>query len=175
MNPEPILEASQAFARNFIPFLVTALSVMAGIYMIYSAVTEVYRKTDRAAASQTAGWGSIGLRLLVGGMCLRFGSTMQEISVLLTGEEIQDYRGVLAYAPLPPEASAWSLVFETCLLWVVMIGWAGAFRGLLLWNKATNGGGSSSGSDLFWQGTWHVLGGAAAINLTGMIKAYMGS
>jgi hypothetical protein len=176
MNADSILAGARAFAEAFIPFLLTALSVVAGFFVIYSAIAAIFRKGgDGRSSSPDVGWGSIAVRLLVGGLLLRFGATVEDLSVLITGETVQDYRGVLAYSPIPASAGPWIQVFEVCLLWVVMLGWAGAFRGLLLFNKATNGGGGGgSAGDLFWQGTWHLIGGALAVNMAGAINSFIG-
>ncbi len=176
MNFDAVLNGARAFAEAFIPFLVTALTVVAGLIVIYSGLSALFRKgSDSRSQGSEPGYGGIAVRLLVGGMLLRFGATVEDISLLLTGAGVQDYRGVLAYSPLPGGNNAWTQVYEVCLLWLVMIGWAGAFRGLLLWNKASNGssGGGSAG-DLFWQGTWHLIGGALAVNIAGAIKSFIG-
>jgi len=177
VNIQALLDGATNFAQAFIPFLVTAVAVIVGMFLIYSSILAIAVKgnTGRSmGGAQEVGWGSIALRLLIGGAMLRFGLTMQDLSMMLTGTNVQDYRGVLAYAPLPAQAGMWIQVLEVCLLWVVMIGWAAAFRGLLLWSKATNGGGGGgSAGDLFWQGTWHLIGGALAVNLTGAIQAFL--
>ncbi len=173
-----LLAGSKAFAENLIPFLVGAAAVVAGLVVIFSAIRNVYQKgaSGRASASgNEIGYGGIALKLLVGGMLLRFAATLQDTSRLLFGTGIQSYEGVLAYAPLPAQAGMWRQVFEVVLLWVVMIGWIGAFRGLMLWNSAANGGGSGGSSgDLFWRGLWHLIGGAAAVNITGVISSFLG-
>lgn len=179
MNFDAVLNGAKAFAEGFIPLLVTALAVVAGLVIIYTAIAALFRKgADRRSmqGANESGYGSIAFRLLIGGAFLRFGATVEDISLLITGEAVQDYRGVLAYSPLPSAgAGAWMQVFEVCLLWLVMIGWAGAFKGLLLWNKASNGGGGGGGAgDLFWQGTWHLIGGALAVNMAGAIKSFIG-
>lgn len=171
------LKGFEGLANNFIPFLLTALSVTVGLFLVYSALKRVYAKADsRQGAMQSGndGWGLIAGQLLIGGLLLRLGASMQDVSVLLFGSEIQDVRGVFAYAPLPAQAGLWRQVLEVCLLWVVMLGWAGAFRGLLLWNQGVAGGNSGQGGDYYWRGTWHLLGGAAAVNLSGMLQSFFG-
>lgn len=174
MNIESILNGATSFANSFIPFLLTALAVVTGLYLVFSAVVSIYKKSSDVR-DQESSYGAIALRLLIGGMLLRFGATVEDVSLLITGTQIEDYRGVLAYAPLPEGAGLWRQVMEVVLLWVVMLGWAGAYRGLLLWAKATNGGGSGgNGGDLFWQGIWHLIGGALAVNLSGAINSFVG-
>jgi len=174
-NVQSLLAGSRAFAENFVPFLLTAACVLAGLYIIFTGVQAIYRKAHERMldAGRDVQWSGIAVRLLVGGLMLRLGSTVNDVAYLLTGTGIQDSSGVLAYMPLPQNNNFWTGVFEVCLLWVVMLGWAGAFRGLLLWNKAADGGNSGGGGDYFWQGFWHLVGGAAAVNLSGMIKAFL--
>ncbi len=173
-----LLTGAQTFANQLIPFLASALAVVTGLVLIFLAIRNIFQKgADGRAMSggQEIGYGAIALKLLVGGMFLRFGSTVEDTSNLLFGVGIQSYQGVMAYAPLPAQAGLWRQVFEVCLLWVVMVGWIGAFRGLLLWNGAANGGGSGGSSgDLFWRGLWHLIGGAAAVNLSGVISSFVG-
>ncbi len=174
-----LLDGATAFAERLIPLVVGALAVLVGLVVIFSAIRNIFQKgaDGRAMAGGTeVGYGGIALKLLVGGMLLRFSSTIEDTSNLLFGVGIQSYQGVLAYAPLPAQSGMWRQVFEVCLLWVVMIGWVGAFRGMLLWNGAANGGGSGGSSgDLFWRGLWHLIGGAAAVNMSGMIASFVGS
>lgn len=69
--------------------------------------------------------------------------------------------------PAGAGGSFWTLLMNTCLVWVATIGCIGMFRGFLLWNKAGAGDsamGQSSG-DYFWRGLWHIIGGAIAINI----------
>ncbi|HWS26694.1 MAG TPA: hypothetical protein VN259_09020 [Xanthomonadales bacterium] len=173
-----LLAGAQAFAENLIPFLVGAAAVVVGLVVIFSAIRNVYQMgaTGRASASgNEVGYGGVAMKLLVGGLLLRFAATLQDTSQLLFGVAIQSHHGVLAYAPLPAQAGMWRQVLEVVLLWVVMIGWVGAFRGLMLWNSAANGGGSGGSSgDLFWRGLWHLIGGATAVNLTGAVSAFLG-
>lgn len=175
MNADAFLKGTTSFAESFIPFLITGVSVLMGLFLIYSAIKGIYQKGSPRQSSQEMSFGNIAFKLLVGGLCLRLGPLMQDMSSLLFGGEIQDYRAVLAYMPMPEKADAWKAVFEVCLLWVVMLGWAGAFRGLMLWNKASDGGGGGGNAgDLFWQGTWHLIGAAAAINMAGFIESFFG-
>lgn len=176
MNFEAILAGARALAEAFVPFLLTSLATLAGLILIFQAIYNLFAKGSDRRGGQEMSYGGIAVRLLVGGLMLRLGPSINDLSQLAIGTEIQPISGVLAYAPIPPDAGAWLQVLEVCLLWVVMLGWAGAFRGLLLWNKAASGGGSGgSAGDLFWQGLWHLVGGALAVNLTGAIQSFVGN
>lgn len=171
----PTLAGSKAFADRFIPFLLTGVAVVAGLALIYSALRAMYdMEKGRAGGGREITFFSIAIKLLVGAMMLRLGSTVEDVSFLVTGTTFQSYNQVLAYAPLATSNGAWNSVLQVVLLWVVMLGWLGAFRGLLLWNEAANGGASGGSSgDSFFRGFWHLLGGAAAVNLSGFINAFL--
>lgn len=168
------LTGFRALAENFVPFLLTGVTVLVGLLLIFAAIRKVFLLGKGQADRQQVSWGMVAGQLLLGGLMLRLGATMQDVSHLLFGSDIQDIRGVMAYAPLPAQAGFWKQVLEVCLLWVVMLGWVGAFRGLLLWNKGVSGGGNGQSGDYYWQGFWHVLGGAAAVNLSGAIQSFFG-
>ncbi|MEJ8837586.1 hypothetical protein [Ramlibacter sp. AN1133] len=169
------LNGFRALSDNLIPFLLTSASVVAGLVMIYTAIRKLYSlgKQGHYNAQGPTMFG-IGAQLLLGGLMLRLGATMQDVSVMLFGSQIQDIRGVMAYAPLPAQAGFWKQVLEVVLLWVLMLGWMGAFQGLLLWHKGARGGDSGQSGDYYWRGFWHILGGAAAVNLTGMLQSFFG-
>lgn len=169
------LKGFQVMAEQFVPLLVQSVAVAGGLILIFLAIRKLFSKGQSGQSQQEAGWGAIAGQLLIGGLMLRFGASMTDLSEMLFGSQIQDIRGVMAYAPLGAKAGFWKQVMEVCLLWVVMLGWAGAFKGLMLWNQAVSGGNSGGqGGDLYWRGFWHLIGGAAAVNLTGALQAFFG-
>lgn len=175
MDISTTLAGFRGLAENLVPLLLTAVCVVAGLLLIFMGIRKVYRMGQGGGyQQQQVSWGAVAGQLLVGGMLLRLGATMEDVSQLLFGTGVQDIRGVMAYAPLPSEATFWKQVIEVCLLWVVMLGWVGAFQGLLLWNKGVSGGDSGQGGDYYWRGFWHILGGAAAVNLTGALQSFFG-
>lgn len=168
------LEALRQTAANFVPFISGALPMVVGLFMVYSGVRTLSLADDpRINHGEGGPWKKAGLKVLVGALLLRFSSTMQEVSETLFGSRIQDPRGVLAYMNLPQSGGAWRMVLEVCLLWLVLIGWAAAFRGFLRWYASANGT-AAGGEDPFWSGLWHIIGGAACINGTGAIQAFLG-
>lgn len=174
---EAMLAGLRAMASNLIPLITGALTVFVGLGIIGSAVMTLVRAGDpRANQGQGSPWVKVFVKLLIGALLLQFGTTMQDMSQMLFGSQIQDYRGVLAYANVPSGAGPWKNILEVCLLWVVMLGWVAAFRGFLQWNAAASGSGGSGGSsgDGFWKGFWHIVGGAVAINMTGAMRAFLG-
>jgi hypothetical protein len=174
MDLSTIVEAARATAVNLTPVIVQGGAVLTGMAILLTAVHGLYANANPRTASQAPGYGGLFAKLLVGGLFLRMSATVGDFSQLLFGAGVQDIRGVMAYAPLPQEAGFWQEVFEVCLLWVVLIGWAGVFRGFLLWNKAANGNASGQGGDHFMQGMWHVIGGVSAVSMTSALQSFFG-
>lgn len=175
MDLSSLLAASRAFVQNAVPLIVQGIAMFVGLALIYMALQRIYRGQQPGTSEERSfTWGGVAAQLLIGGLVLRLGPTMSDMSQLLFGSDVQDIRGVMAYAPLPAQAGMWRQVLEVCLLWVVLLGWAGFFRGLLLWNKGVSGADSGNGGDYFWRGTWHLVGGAVAVNLTGAMQAFFG-
>lgn len=161
------------FAAAMMPVVFSGAAVLAGLIIIASGILKMARLGDdqRSNSGGEASWGSVGFNLLVGALLLQFSSTMNDVSDLLFGTPIQDVRGVLAYVDSTGgRIGPWRTVLEAVLMWVVFLGWISAFRGFLKWNQAANG--QSQGGDPFWQGLWHIIGGAAAINLGGIVNTF---
>jgi hypothetical protein len=176
MDIQTFLQASQAFARNFVPVISGSLAALIGLYLVGSSVVTLIRMGDPQRSGADATWVGVGVKLLIGAMLLQFTATMQNVSQLIFGVSIQDYHGALAYAPIP-QGSGGQLarqVFEICLVWFAMLGWIAALRGLFLWSTAANGNSGGQGGDAFWKGVWHIVGAACAINVTGFIQSFLG-
>lgn len=167
-------EALRALATTVIPIVTGAASVFIGFYLIFSALRMLVSAADSRGGQDKDGiWGRIFARLVIGAMLLQFRATMGDVSTLVLGTGIEDYRGAMAYMPASINNSGpWRAVMETVMLWVTFLGWLAALRGFLKWNSASNGGGQSG--DLFWQGLWHIVGGAAAINVPVVMRAFSG-
>lgn len=173
-----IVSAMQTLAANVVPPVLTAASVLAGMVLIMKALLAMTRAADNGGRGgpNDSGWGGIGASLLIGALLLQFSATMNDIVSLLFSAPPQNYRNALAYMPISGGGSNyWKTVLDVCLMWVVVLGWVAAFRGLLKWNAAANGAQSSSGGDLFWQGLWHIVGGAMAINIGGLAGSLLGN
>lgn len=160
------------FAAAMMPVIFSGAAVFAGLLIIASSIKKMVTMGDRSSSAEQATWGGIGFGLLIGALLLQFSSTMNDVSDLLFGTRIQDVRGVLAYVDSKggSSLSAYRAVLEAVLMWVVFLGWISAFRGFIKWNQAANG--QSSGPDPFWVGLWHIIGGAAAINLGGIVNSF---
>lgn len=172
-----LLGSMGTLAKVLVPFIVGALAVLLGLVMMFSAVRTMFRMGDRQAASDPGAgpvsWGRVAGQALVGALLLQYARTMQDMSMLLFGAPIQDASAVMAYFPALQGMGKWTEAVNVALLWVVTLGWIFGLRGLLQWNKAIAGGGSAGqNGDLLWGGTWHLLGGAAMVNLAGVFKTF---
>jgi hypothetical protein len=177
MDGATVLSGLGAFAKNIVPFIIGSLAVLAGLWLMFDAARAMYRMNERGAQSNggTLTWGRVAGQALIGAMLLRYARTMQDISELLFGSPIQDASAVMAYFPAAQGLGKWAETMNVALLWVVALGWIFGLRGLLQWNKAVSGGGSGGqGGDLMWAGFWHLIGGAAMVNLAGAFKAFFG-
>ena len=165
-------EGLKQFAAAMIPVILTGASVLAGLWVIAMAIKKMTVIGDHRHGGQDATWGGVGFSLLIGALLLQFSSTMNDVSELITGSQIQDVHGVLSYVDSKGSSfSAYHSVLEAVLIWIVFLGWISAFRGFLKWNQAANG--QSQGSDPFWVGLWHIIGGALAINLGGIVNSFV--
>lgn len=174
MISQDALAGFQAMAGNFIPLISGSAAKLYGLWLVAGAVIKMIKMGDTQSGERVT-WFQVGGMMMIGAFMLQFSSTMQDVSSLLFGSRIQDYHGALAYMPMPEQSSSYyKKVLEVCLLWLVMLGWAGAFRGFAAWAKAANGAGNGQDGDQFWKGLWHIFGGAALINLTGAFQAFYG-
>lgn len=173
MNDQ-LLAGLKSFAIAFIPVIAGPIAVFAGMVLIGSAVKMMAFAEEESRSSGRGVWTKVGMRMLIGGGLLQLSSTMQGVSELLLGKPIESYRGVMAYAGAANVPGPWAAVLEVCMLWVVLLGWVAAFRGLIQWNTAASGGGGQGAGDYFWKGLWHIVGGGVAINLSGAISSFMG-
>lgn len=177
MNGDSILSGLGALAKNLVPFVVGTLSVLLGLWLIFSALKAVRQMGERNSdpSAGTLTWGRVAGQALIGALLLQYARTMQELSQTLFASPIQDASAVMAYFPAAQGMGRWTEVITVALLWVVALGWCFGLRGLLQWNRALAGGGSAGqNGDLMWAGFWHLIGGAAMVNMAGFIKAFLG-
>jgi len=161
------LENLKSFAEAFIP-VVSVIAFMSGIYLLGSTILHVVNAhRGQGPLSHPDGGVRISpflIRLGIAACLFSFGMYMTKtIETIFDSQE--SYRTAMAYAPVAQMSgnAYWQLAWGVCVVWVVLIGVCGMFRGLLLWNSSTT---ENQGSgDLFWRGLWHIVGGAAAVNI----------
>lgn len=155
------------FGEAFIP-VVSVLAFVAGVFLLGNTMLHVVNANrGQGALSHADGGvktGAVLMRMGISACLISFSMYMSKTIETLFGQEV-DYRTALAYAPVAQMSSNpyWQLAWTVCVVWVVLIGVVGMFRGLLLWNSASTE--NQGGGDLFWRGLWHIVGGAAAVNI----------
>ena len=157
------------FATALTPLL-GPIAFLAGIWILgRTLVGLTYAGRSQSVVTTGSGdvkTGALLLRVLFSSMLMSFGFFMGSTIDSLFGGKT-DYRAALSYAPVSQAQNSayWTLVWGAIIAWVVLLGTVGMFRGLLLWNEAASGDGQSNGGDQFWQGFWHIAGGAASVNI----------
>lgn len=155
------------FGEAFIP-VVSVLAFAAGVFLLGNTMLHVVNANrGQGALSHADGGvktGSVLMRMGISACLISFGMYMSKTIETLFGEEVS-YRNAMAYAPVAQMSgnAYWKLAWSVCVVWVVLIGVVGMFRGLLLWNSASTE--NQGTGDLFWRGLWHIVGGAAAVNI----------
>lgn len=155
------------FGESFIP-VVSVIAFVSGIFLLGNTMLHVVNAhRGQGALSHADGGVKVGplvVRIAISGCLISFGMYMSKTIETLFAEEVS-YRNALAYAPVAQMSGNeyWKLAWGVCIVWVVLIGVVGMFRGLLLWNSATTE--NQGNGDLFWRGLWHIVGGAAAVNI----------
>jgi hypothetical protein len=154
-----LIAGFQTLATNLVT-LIIAFATLTGVTFIVGAGVALFKASrDRDGPS----WSAIGGSLLIGTMLLQFVRSANNTTLVATGSNITPYSSAMSYIPIASQSSFWQSVLLACLAWVVTMGWAGFFKGLLLWKASTNG--KSSRGDEISRGFTHVIGGALAINI----------
>lgn len=160
------LTSIKDFASTLKP-LIFVLSLACGVFLLGNTFSQMVN-AHRGQGSLAHGDGGVK----VGPVAMRCGLASCMISfpfyydttlITLFGGAVSPDRA-LNYAPIAQMNSPqWTLAWGLVIAWVVGLGVVGMFRGLLLWNSAATE--SQGGGDYFWRGLWHIVGGAAAVNI----------
>jgi len=168
-NVANLLGGTTGFVNAAIP-LIWLIALLTGLVFLGRAawmMTKASEREERVTGGKVVG------NIVVGAMMLQFVTSMDNTIALLFGESV-DYRAAAAYATQAGIGSSFGKgMLEVCLLWVTFIGWLGAFKGFLLWKQAADGQGGGETSP-FWRGLTHLVGGAACINIGGLLKSFFG-
>jgi hypothetical protein len=145
-------------------FLLALAAVVGLAFYVHAGIMMVRASSGREQIE----WSRIGGSLLIGTFLLQFARSVNNTTEVVTGAGVTAYSSAMSYIPIANQSSFWQSVLLACLAWVSAMGWAGCFRGLLLWKAATNG--KSSRGDEFWRGATHLIGGAGAINIAVLLQ-----
>lgn len=161
-----ILTAMKSFATLVTP-LISVIAFVAGTFLFGATFMQMVN-AHRGQGPLAHGDGGVKVdvvlvRCVIAACMMSFAFYGNNTIVTVFGEQVSADRA-LAYAPVARMASEqWTLAWGVVIVWIVMIGVVGMFRGLLLWNSAATE--SQGGGDYFWRGLWHIVGGAAAVNI----------
>ena len=168
MDLSALLSGSKETVTTLVTFLLTAFSVLLGAYMIVSGLAKMiaFSKGERNGQATA---GPIVINLLVGAMLIQLSASIDMIVESIFGGRPEDPNGAMSYMPPPMKSSpTMEMAVTIGVYWIYAIGFMAIIRGFVLWNELASGGGR--GSDNGWKGFWHVLAGAACVNITGTIR-----
>lgn len=164
MNNLPdLLKNLMTFAESSIPAVYVVAWATGAVLMGQMG----YRMAFNAGPQQSnpVTLGEVAARMFFAACFFVLPDLINSTAVLVLGKT-EDYRSALAVVPnLAGGNPFWGSVLQVCMAWTVLIGAVGVYRGFLLWNSSTSPSSSRSGGDVFWQGLWHIVGGAIAINI----------
>lgn len=156
--------------------LLQVIVMIVGLFMMYKAIGKMM-DYSRNPGHEHGHSGFVSL--VIGAFLLQFGYTMSGVFESISGSAgASGYvEQSLSYMPTTSAAGGvFAPVITACLGFVSLLGWFGGFKGFLIWNKASNGGGQGGGfDDPVWRGALHILGGALAINIVSTIEALRSS
>ena len=173
MDYQALLSNSRIIVDTAVPML-QILAQFAGLLMFAHCGKMMFNQHDGAGRGEDKVASRVAFKALIGALLMQLSTTMEWTVDLLFGEKATAVSSVVAYqGGGGGGGNFWNDVLQVCLLWVTLLGWAAAFRGLLAWNSASAGGYSGGNSgDLFWKGLWHLIGGALAVNIAGVVKMF---
>lgn len=165
-----VLEAMREFAEFAVP-AVAAISMVAGFILMVSTLVKL-GQVSRGAGSNPLAHPDGGVkagaflgRLAVSALMLSLGWSLTTTIETFFGAPVS-VRAALAYAPIQQMGNDyWKLVWNVIIVWIILIGVSGFFRGLLLLHDSASGSQQQSGGDLIWRAFWHLIGGAVAVNI----------
>lgn len=170
MDTSTFLAGSEAVLTAVVSLLVTGIAFLIGLIMIYSGFAKMveYSRGNRQGQSTV---GPVAINLLIGSMMIQLGRMVDGLIYTIFNEPAQSPNNAMAYIPEPVKSSAMlENLVQAAVLWVWAIGFVAIVRGLVLWNDLANGRNAQPSAG--WRGFWHILFGAAAVNLTGVLKLF---
>lgn len=173
MDYQAFMTGTRTFVEAATP-TVSVMAAFAGLLCFVSCGRMMFNQHDGAGRGEDRVGSKVAMRAFIGALLLQFQTTMTWMIDLLFGAPATSVSSVVAYSGGGSGGSNfWNDVLQICMLWVTLLGWLAAFRGLMAFNTASTGGPSSGNSgDLFWKGVWHLVGGALCVNIAGLVKMF---
>lgn len=170
LDTRSALESMREFAEFAVP-AVGAISMVAGFIYMLTTLTHVKNAGRGGGGANPLAHPDGGIkagsflgRMAVSALMLSLGWSLGTTVETFFGAQVS-VRAALAYAPIQQMGNDyWKLVWNVILVWIILIGVAGFFRGLVLLHEAASGS-QQQGNDLSWRAIWHLIGGAAAVNI----------
>lgn len=148
--------------------LFSLFGVIAGLYLLGSASMELLSDGRGGGGPHAQGpnLSAIGVKVLIAACLLQFATSIEWTSNGLMDGVGGGAREAMALV-IVNQSPTWELILKTSFLWLQLVGVAGMFRGFLKLHEAGSGDNQRGGSDPFWSGVWHLIGGAILINIGG--------
>ncbi len=142
--------------------LLVPLSALLGVWLIGTGLKKLVADPYQRGEVDLQ---AVAVRILIGGVLVQFGTSMNWTRSLLGGAGGEVRSAVMLAVGGSASTSIVAQIFSASLLWVAAIGAYGMLKGFYMWGQAGGGESQAGGKDLFWGGLWHILGGGLAINI----------
>lgn len=168
MDWSTILEGTQTLAVAVLGFIGKGVTIVLGLYFIGSGLNKMYAQAKGQRQGEATA-GPVLINLAVGSLMIQFYTIVDTVIHTIFGEGQSSPSTVLQYMPSNISSSVMLLnMVHAAAIWVVMIGVVAFCRGLVLLNDLSNGHRAAQGAG--WKAFWHIVFGAAAINIAGVVK-----
>lgn len=168
MDWSTILAGTQELAIAVLGFMGKGVSVILGVYFIGSGLHKMYAHAKGHRQGEPT-VGPVLINLAVGSLMIQFYKVVDMVIHTIFGESQTQPSAILQYMPQNLSSSVMLMnMVQAAALWVVMIGVVAICRGLILLNDLSNGHRAVQGAG--WKATWHIIFGAAAVNIAGVVK-----
>jgi hypothetical protein len=161
-------QALENMVQNVVGPFWHLLFAAGGLMAIFYVLNVGYRlmQASRLPGQSNVAGGEVIAVLVLAAVLLQFGSFLNKVSGSLGMGAMTygaiDYPGAASFGKLAPAINA-------VLTIGAMAGGIYAFRGVLMWIRASTGGGHA-GQDLGWKGFTHVFGGACMVNIVQLLE-----
>lgn len=173
MDWSAFLSQTKEVVSAFFTFMTTALSVVMGLAFFYAGLHKVVDHSKGLRQGQ-ATVGPVLINFAVGALMIQFSTTMSMFVATLFGGGASYSSPSKAMAYVPESVTQGSAMLRTAveagIWWVFAIGVVAIFRGLVLWNDLAKGAHQSGSNG--WKGLWHVVFGAMAVNMAGVLQLF---
>ncbi|OXR48013.1 hypothetical protein PuT2_14815 [Pusillimonas sp. T2] len=169
MDWQAFLNNTEQLAQDITVLVATLASIIVGLWMVASGMIKMVQFGQGLREGQPT-LGPILINFAVGALMLRLSMTADSVVQMLFGSSAQAPLTAMQYMPSEIKGSeTMQQAMAIGVYWVACIGWLAVFRGLILWNDLSKG--QASSQDAGWRGLVHILGGAAAINIGGLVQS----